>query len=87
MDNVQPFVVPRKGAGVREGLAAGGAYVGAIAGMDTHVCCQVAGAREGLAAGGADVGAIAGMGAHVGRQAAGVREGLEIGRASCRERV
>ena len=43
MDNVQPFAVPHKGAGVREGLVARGAGVGALARMDTHVSCQVAG--------------------------------------------
>jgi hypothetical protein len=29
-------------AGVREGVAAGGAGVGAVAGMDVYVCRQVA---------------------------------------------
>ena len=77
----------------REGLVTGGADIGAVAGMDAHVCGQVDGCREGVAAGGADVGAVAGMGAHVCRQAAGRRASLaaggagEIGRASCRERV
>ena len=65
MDYVQIFAVSRQGAGVREGLAAGGADVGAPAGMGLHVSCQVAGHREGLTAGGAGVGAVAGMGAHV----------------------
>jgi len=37
---------------MREVLATGGAGVGAIAGMATHVLRQAAGVREGLAAGG-----------------------------------
>jgi hypothetical protein len=33
-------------AGAREGLAAGGADIGAVAGRDTHVCRQVAAASQ-----------------------------------------
>jgi len=40
----------RQADGVREGLAAGGAGVGAVAGMGAHVPRQAAGFREGLAA-------------------------------------
>ena len=57
--SVHLFAVPRQVAGLREGLAAGGAGVGAVAGMGAHVPRQVAGLREGLAAGGAGVGAVA----------------------------
>ena len=70
------LAVPLQGAGVREGLSAGGAYVGAVAGMGAHVSRQAAVLREGLAAGGAGVGAFAGMGAHVFRQIAGRGAGL-----------
>ena len=55
----------------REGLAAGGADVGAVADMGAHVCRQTAGLREGHAARGTGVGAVAGVGAHVCRQVAG----------------
>jgi len=68
--------VYRQAAGLREGSAAGGAGVGAVAGMGAHVLRQVAGRRECVAAGGAGVGAVAGMGAHVYRQVAGLRAGL-----------
>ena len=99
--SVHLFAVPRQVAGLREGPAASGAGVGAIAGMGAHVCREAARRREGLAASDTDVGAIARMGAHVPRQVAGLRAGLaaggacvgavagmgEIGRASCRERV
>ena len=37
--------VPCPAARVREGLAAGGAGVGAVAGMGTHVCREVGGLR------------------------------------------
>ena len=57
-------------ARLRKGLAAGGADVGAVAGMGAHVYRQVGRLREGLAAGGAGVGALAGMDAHVCRQVA-----------------
>ena len=40
-------------------MAAGGAGVGAVAGMGAHVSRQVHGACNGHAAGGADVGAVA----------------------------
>ena len=76
MDNVQLFAVSRQAARVREGLTAGGAYVGAVAGMGAHVLRQGAVQRESLAAGGACVGAVTGMGALVSRQASGLREGL-----------
>ena len=45
--------VSRQGAGLREGLAASGAGVGAVAGLCTNVLRQGAGLRKGLAAGGA----------------------------------
>ena len=51
--------VSRQVAGPREGLAAGDADIGAVAGMGAHVSRQGVGPREGLAAGGADVGAVA----------------------------
>ena len=66
--------VSRQVAGVREGLTAGCAGVGAVAGMGAHVYCQVARVREGLTASSADVGAVAGMGAHVLCQASVLRE-------------
>jgi len=65
--------VYRQGAGAREGHAAGGAGVGAVAGMGAHVCRQVVGPREGHAAGDADIGADAGMGAHMCFQVVGLR--------------
>jgi len=43
------FAVHRQFAGLREGLAAGGAGVGAATGMDAHVYRQAAGRRDGLA--------------------------------------
>jgi len=79
IESVHLFAVLRQVAGLREGLATGGAGVDAVAGMGAHVSRQVARLREGLAAGGAGVGAVAGMGAHVYRQAAGLREGLAAG--------
>jgi len=66
---VQLLAVPRQAIRPREGLAASGACVGAVARMGAFVSRQVAGLREGLAACGAGVGAIAGMDAHVCRQA------------------
>ena len=70
LDRVNLRTVSLQAAGLREGLAAGGARVGAVSGMGAHVYRQVAGQREGLAAGGAGVRAVAGMGAHVTRQVA-----------------
>ena len=67
IESVHLLAVPCQVAGLREGPAAGGAGVGAIAGMGAHVCRQVAGRRAGLTAGGAGVGTVAGMGAHVRR--------------------
>jgi len=72
--------VCRQAAGLREGHAAGGAWVGAVAGMGAHVCRQVAGLRECHATGGAWVWAVAGMGAHVLRQVAWRRAGLSADR-------
>ena len=69
-------LVSRQVTRVREGLATGGAGVGAVAGVGEHVSRQAIGAREGLAAGGASVGAVAGMAAHMSRQLAGRRAGL-----------
>jgi len=80
-ESVHPFAVLGQVAGLREGLAAGGAYIGALAGMGAHVCLQAAGLREGMTAGGAGVGADAGMGSHVCRQVAGLREGMAAGGA------
>ena len=76
IESVHICAVSRQAAGLREGLAAGGADVGAVAGMGALVSRQVTGLREGHAAGGAYVGAFAGMGAHVLRQVAGVRASL-----------
>ena len=45
--------VCRQVAGRRGGLAAGGAWVGAVAGMGPHVSREVSGFRAGLAADGA----------------------------------
>ena len=59
VERVRPFAVPCQAAGRREGLAAGRAGVGAVAGMGAHVDRQAVGPREGLAAGGAGVGAVA----------------------------
>ena len=42
IEGVHRFAVSRQAAGTREGLAAGGAGVGAVAGMGTHVHRQVA---------------------------------------------
>jgi len=84
IQRVRPFAVLCQVAGPREGLAAGGAGVGANARMGAHVSHQVAGLREGLAAGLACVGAGAGMGAHVGSQGAGHREGLAASGAGVR---
>ena len=68
--------VRRQTTALREVLAADGAGVWAVAGMDPHVYQQAAGLGEGLAAGGAGVGAVASMGASVRRQTAGLREVL-----------
>ena len=46
----------RQIAGLREGLAAGGAGVGAVTGMSARVYRKVAGRQERLASGGAGVG-------------------------------
>ena len=69
-ENVLLFAVPRQAAGFREGLATGGAGVGAVTGMGALVSLQVARHPEVPAAGGAGVGAFAGMSAHVYRQVA-----------------
>ena len=45
-------------AGLREGLTAGSAGVGTVAGMGAHVFRQGFELREGLATGDADIGAI-----------------------------
>ena len=71
----------RQVARLGEGLATGGADVGAAAGMGEHVSRQAVGARKGLTAGGAGVGAVAGMGAHVSRQFARALAGLATDRA------
>ena len=42
-ESVHLYAVPRQVAGLREGLSAGGAGVGADAGMDANVVLQVAG--------------------------------------------
>ena len=68
--------VSRQVMGPLEGHAAGGAGVGAGAGMAAHVVSQAAGLREGLAAGRAGVWAVASMDAHVISQALGRQEGL-----------
>ena len=73
--------VLRQGAVQRESLAAGGAYVGAVAGMGAHVHRQVATLREGHAACGAGVGAVTGMGALVSRQVAEGGKDLAAGGA------
>jgi hypothetical protein len=78
---VHILAVPHQVAGQLEGLAAGRAGVGAVAGMGAVVYRQVGGRLEGLAAGGAGEGAVAGMGAQVSRQVAGLREGLAAGGA------
>ena len=38
VESVHPFAVPGQAAGLREGLAAGGAGVGSVTGMAAHVC-------------------------------------------------
>ena len=53
IESVHLCAVPDQVAGLREGLAAGGAGEGTVTGMDSHVCRQIVGLREGLAAGGA----------------------------------
>jgi len=58
----------------REGLAAGGAGVRAVAGMGPHVIRQRARMGESLAAGGACEGQVTGMGLHALCQVAGGRE-------------
>ena len=68
VESVHHLAVSRQVTGLREGLTACGADVGAVTGMDAHVFRQVAGLREGLTACGADVGAVASMGAHVCRE-------------------
>ena len=53
IESVHLYAVPRQAAGLREGLTAGGARVGAVAGMGAHVCRQIVGPRAGLASDGA----------------------------------
>ena len=56
IERVHLFAVPRQVAGLREGLGAGGAGVGAVAGVAACGLCQVAGRPAGLAEGGTGVG-------------------------------
>ena len=73
--------VRREAAGLREVLAAGGADVGAVAGMYANVVLQASSLREGLAACEACVGAIASMGANMILQICRCGEGLFTGGA------
>ena len=75
------FLVFLQAVGPRKVLAAGGAGVGAVSGMDAHMLGQLAGLREAQAADGAGVGTLAGMDANVVLQVAGEFEGLAAGGA------
>ena len=81
IEHVHLVAVPLQFAGDREGLATGGAGVGAVDGMGANVFCQGTGVREGVAAGGAGVGAVSSMCSHVCRQVTGLPEGLAAGGA------
>ena len=71
VESVQVFAVRRQDHELREGLAAGGASVGAVTGMNEFVPRQIARLRKGRAAGSAGVGAVARMSANVLREGAG----------------